>query len=60
MALLRFSTAHDVPACFLPAHSLYKARQILPLSKRGRDDPSNMQWLSREEHQNQTRRDLQP
>ncbi len=31
---------------------------IVPLSKGGRDDPGNMQWLSREQHQDKTRRDL--
>ncbi len=31
---------------------------IIPLSKGGRDDPSNMQWLSKEQHQEKTKRDL--
>ena len=31
---------------------------VVPLSKGGRDDPSNMQWLPREQHQDKTRRDL--
>jgi hypothetical protein len=31
---------------------------IVTLSKGGRDDPSNMQWLPREEHQEKTKRDL--
>jgi 5-methylcytosine-specific restriction endonuclease McrA len=32
---------------------------IIPLSKGGRDDPSNMQWLSSEEHREKARRELQ-
>jgi hypothetical protein len=32
---------------------------IAPLSKGGRDDPSNMQWLPKKEHQDKTKRDLQ-
>ena len=31
---------------------------IVPLSKGGQDQPSNMQWLSREQHRDKTRRDL--
>src|SRR5271157_3235299 len=31
---------------------------IIPLSKGDGDDPSNMQWLPREQHQAKTRRDL--
>ena len=31
---------------------------VVPLSKGGRDDPSNMEWLPREQHQDKTRRDL--
>ena len=33
---------------------------IVPLSRGGRDDPSNMQWLPRAQHQDKTRRDLRP
>lgn len=33
---------------------------IVPLSKGGRDDQSNMQWLSREQHKEKTKRDLGP
>ncbi len=32
---------------------------IIPLSKGGQDDPSNMQWLSKEQHQDKTKRNLQ-
>jgi len=31
---------------------------IIPLNKGGIDHPSNMQWLSRKEHQDKTKRDL--
>jgi 5-methylcytosine-specific restriction endonuclease McrA len=31
---------------------------IVPASKGGRDDPSNMQWLSKEQHRDKTKRDL--
>jgi len=31
---------------------------IIPLSKGGRDEPGNMQWLPREQHRDKTRRDL--
>jgi 5-methylcytosine-specific restriction endonuclease McrA len=33
---------------------------IVPLSKGGRDDPSNMQWLPKAQHQDKTKRDLRP
>jgi 5-methylcytosine-specific restriction endonuclease McrA len=33
---------------------------IVPLSKGGRDEPSNMQWLPKARHQDKTKRDLQP
>jgi 5-methylcytosine-specific restriction endonuclease McrA len=33
---------------------------IVPLSKGGRDHPSNMQWLSREQHRKKTNRELKP
>jgi hypothetical protein len=33
---------------------------IVPLSKGGRDDPSNMQWLPKGQHQDKTKRDLRP
>jgi 5-methylcytosine-specific restriction endonuclease McrA len=31
---------------------------IVPLSKGGKDDPSNMQWLPRGEHLDKTKREL--
>jgi hypothetical protein len=31
--------------------------RIVALNKGGRDDPSNMQWLPREQHQDKTRRE---
>lgn len=33
---------------------------IVPLSKGGRNDQSNMQWLSREQHRDKTRQHLRP
>jgi hypothetical protein len=33
---------------------------IVPLNKGGRDDPSNMQWLPKAQHQDKTKRDLRP
>jgi hypothetical protein len=33
---------------------------IVPLRKGGRDDPSNMQWLPKTQHQDKTQRDLRP
>jgi len=33
---------------------------IVPLSKGGRDDPSNMQWLPKAQHQDKTKRELRP
>jgi hypothetical protein len=33
---------------------------IVPLSRGGRDDPSNMQWLPKTQHQDKTKRDLRP
>jgi hypothetical protein len=34
--------------------------RIVPLSKDGWDDPGNMQWLPREQHQDKTWPELQP
>jgi len=33
---------------------------IIPLSKGGKDDPSNMQWLSKDQQRDKTKRDLRP
>jgi hypothetical protein len=33
---------------------------IVPLSRGGRDDPSNMQWLPKAQHQDKTRSELRP
>jgi hypothetical protein len=35
-------------------------RSLVSLNKGGRDDPSNMQWWSREEHQDKSRRPCRP
>ena len=51
-----FKRTHPRP----PGCSGCEVDHIVPLSKGGRDDPGNMQWLPREQHQDKTRRDLGP
>ncbi len=51
-----FKSTHPKP----PGCSGCEVDHIVPLSKGGRDAPSNMQWLTREQHRDKTRRDLGP
>lgn len=37
----------------------YDIDHRIPLSKGGPDDPANMQWLSKDQHKQKTKRDLQ-
>ena len=61
MALLRHSTPLAIiPGLSLLAISLCEVNQIVPLSKGGRDEPSNMQWLPKAQRQDRTRGDLRP
>ncbi len=53
-AVEKFKRAHPKP----PGCEHCEVDHIIPLAKGGRDDPSNMQWLSRAEHREKTRQDL--
>ncbi len=55
-AVDQFKRSHPKP----PGCKDCEVDHIVPLSKGGRDDPSNMQWLSREQHRDKTRRELRP
>ena len=55
-AVSEFKRSHPKP----PGCHQCEVDHIVPLSKGGRDDPSNMQWLPREQHQDKTRPDLRP
>jgi hypothetical protein len=56
-ALPRHSTA--LAQCPIVPYllSVYEVGQLGPLNQRGWDDPSNMQWLPKAQHQDKTRRD---
>ena len=59
MALPWHSTALvSIPGLSLLAIFLYEANQIVPQSAGVRDDPSNMQWLPREQHREKAWRHL--
>jgi hypothetical protein len=51
-----FKRTHPKP----PGCDRCEVDHIVPLSKGGRDDPSNMQWLPKAQHQDKTKRDLRP
>ncbi len=53
-AVQEFKRNHPKP----PGCTNCEVDHIVPLSKGGRDDPSNMQWLPREQHRDKTRREL--
>ncbi len=55
-AVDEFKRTHPKP----PGCTQCEVDHIIPLSKGGRDDPGNMQWLSRQQHRDKTRRDLRP
>ena len=59
MALLRHSTPLAIiPGLSLLAISLCEVNQIVPLSKGGRDEPSNTPWLPKAQDRDKTQRDL--
>ncbi len=54
-AVDEFKRTHPKP----PGCTQCEVDHVIPLSKGGRDDPGNMQWLSKEQHKEKTKRDLQ-
>ena len=55
-AVSDFKRTHPKP----PGCYQCEVDHIVPLSKGERDDPSNMQWLPKTQHQEKTKRDLRP
>ena len=55
-AVSEFKRTHPT----LPGYHQCEVDHIVPLRKGGRDDPSNLPWLPREPHREQTRRDRSP
>jgi len=50
----------NIPGLSLLTVSRFDVNQSVPLSRGGRDDLSNLQWLPKALHQEKTRRDLRP
>jgi len=55
-AVSEFTRTHPKP----PGCNKCEVDHIVPPSKGRRDDPSNMQWLPKAQHQDKTKRDLRP
>jgi hypothetical protein len=55
-AVSEFKRTHPEP----PGCNTCEVDHTVPLSKEGRDEPSNMQWLPKAQHVEQTRQDLRP
>jgi len=55
-AVSEFKRTHPKP----PGCHQCEVDHIVTLSKGGRDDPNNTQWLPKAQHQDKTRRDLRP
>jgi hypothetical protein len=53
-AVSEFQRTHSTP----PGCDRCEVDHIVPLSKGGRDAPSNMQWLPKGQHQDKTKRNL--